>query len=67
MSKKIIDLNVDGVFICGPNSMIDNVSEVLSKGGLSKSKIHTEKFYLGQKPEFKNIKTPKSSLTLNQM
>lgn len=56
MSKKIIDLNVDGVFICGPNSMIDNVSEVLSKGGLSKSKIHTEKFYLGQKPEFKNIK-----------
>ena len=56
MSKKIIDFKVDGFFICCPNSIIDNVIEVLSKGGLSKSKIHTEKFYLGQKPKFKNIK-----------
>ena len=59
MSKKLIDLNVDGVFICGPDSMIDNVSETLSKGGLNKSKIHTERFYLSQKPKLKQIEKTK--------
>ena len=51
--KKMIDLEVEGVFICGPDSMINNVSDTLIENGLNESKINTERFYLGRKPKLK--------------
>jgi len=50
LSRKVIDLDVDGAFICGPNSMINNVRNVLLQEGFEKGKIHSEKFYLGSQP-----------------
>ena len=50
LAKKVIDLDVDGAFICGPNSMINNVRNVLLQEGFEKEKIHSEKFYHGSQP-----------------
>jgi ring-1,2-phenylacetyl-CoA epoxidase subunit PaaE len=63
ISKKAIDLDVDGVFICGPGSMINTVSNVLFKEGFDKSKIYSEKFYLGDVPNLKQ--TNKAKITNN--
>ena len=36
--------SIDQSFICGPNSMIDEVEQALLKAGLAPNKIHTERF-----------------------
>ena len=51
---------MDGAFICGPNSMINNIREVLLKEGFEKGKIHSEKFYNEGQPNSKPKIQPKS-------
>lgn len=41
-----IDLEqADGVFLCGPGEMIDNVTQALADRGIDKALIHFERFY----------------------
>lgn len=37
--------NADGIFLCGPGAMIDDVSSTLEKRGTPAEKIHFERFY----------------------
>lgn len=47
-----LDLSaVDGVFICGPGQMLDEVSGALIAAGVTADRIHTERFFQeGEKP-----------------
>jgi ferredoxin-NADP reductase len=41
-----IDLKVaDGVFLCGPGAMIDDVAAALGGAGVPKTRVHFERFY----------------------
>ena len=43
--KHLVDpASIDAAFICGPNAMIDTVEETLSKAGVDKKRILTERF-----------------------
>ena len=37
-------LDIDGAWICGPDTMIDSVSEGLASSGLAEERIHAERF-----------------------
>jgi len=52
LSKSLIDVDqVDHAFICGPEAMIDSVSEALIEIGMDKNAVHFEKFLSeGQTP-----------------
>lgn len=45
------DCRADDIFICGPNPMIDDVSEILIGLGYDKANIHSERFRAGLKGE----------------
>lgn len=40
-----IDLTADGVYLCGPGDMIDDVAATLESEGVAKEAIHFERFY----------------------
>jgi ring-1,2-phenylacetyl-CoA epoxidase subunit PaaE len=60
----------DDIFICGPNPMIDDVTESLASLGYDKSNIHSERFRAGlkgekaKKPESKHIPQGGAEVTI---
>ena len=46
-----IDLQADGIYLCGPGDMIDDVTATLTNEGVDKSAIHFERFYEGDAPK----------------
>ncbi|NIE95403.1 2Fe-2S iron-sulfur cluster binding domain-containing protein [Acinetobacter sp. Tr-809] len=44
---EVLESNFDHVFACGPDEMMDTVESLLPTYGLSKDKIHTERFNTG--------------------
>jgi ring-1,2-phenylacetyl-CoA epoxidase subunit PaaE len=51
-----INLGADGVYLCGPGDLIDDVAATLESEGVAKNAIHFERFYEGEAP-----KAPKSA------
>ena len=49
----------DDIFICGPNPMIDDVTETLLELGYDKTRIHSERFRAGLKGEKAQKHRPK--------
>jgi ring-1,2-phenylacetyl-CoA epoxidase subunit PaaE len=48
ITDKLLDVpNLDDVFLCGPEEMIDVVQKGLTDAGLAKEKIHFERFFTG--------------------
>lgn len=45
-----IDLSADGVYLCGPGDMIDDVAATLETEGVAKEAIHFERFFEGDTP-----------------
>lgn len=46
-----INLQSDGVYLCGPGDMIDDVAATLESEGVDKTAIHFERFYEGEAPK----------------
>lgn len=46
-----VDLGVEGVYLCGPGAMIDDVSAMLAAEGVPETRIHHERFFMeGEAP-----------------
>jgi ring-1,2-phenylacetyl-CoA epoxidase subunit PaaE len=53
--------SIDHAFICGPNSMIDDVEAALLEAGLAKVQIHTERFGVPGPQRKEPVKTDNSA------
>ena len=45
-----VDLSADGIFLCGPGGMIDDVSAALQGAGVTRDRLYFERFYTEDAP-----------------
>jgi ring-1,2-phenylacetyl-CoA epoxidase subunit PaaE len=51
--------SIDHAFVCGPNSMIDDVEAALEHAGLAKERLHVERFGVPGAPSVKTLQPAK--------